>query len=307
VTRICEDTGTITISAAIRAFLATISRPESRGTHRQYAATLRRFRDHFGADTPLGESGDEEVRAWIDHTWGQRAPATYNRALDVFRSAFGYWAAQGWCAADPARSLPRRHILSDQAQPLSRADIETLLSRDDVGLREKTLWRMLYETAARAGEILALNIEDLDLANCRAKVRRKGGAIDIIVWQTGTARLLPRLIKGRTSGPVFLTDRRARVPLAAADTDRATGRARLSYRRAAELFEAATRDQQGRHATLHQLRHTALTHDAEAGASTAVLMAHSGHTSTRSLARYAQVSADALQRWQEDRDPTRRD
>jgi integrase len=91
--------------------------------------------------------------------------------------------------------------------------------RDDIGLREKTLWRMLYESAARAGEVLALDIEDLDLANRRARVRRKGGAIDIIVWQTGTARLLPRLIKGRRSGPVFLTGRRSRVPLAAAGTE----------------------------------------------------------------------------------------
>ncbi|MCU7722542.1 hypothetical protein ODJ79_02325 [Actinoplanes sp. KI2] len=36
-------------------------------------------------------------------------------------------------------------------------------------------------------------------------------------WQTGTARLLPRLLKGRTRGPVFLTDRRARLALAPAD------------------------------------------------------------------------------------------
>ena len=33
--------------------------------------------------------------------------------------------------------------------------------RDETSdLREKTLWRMLYETAARAGEVLALNVED---------------------------------------------------------------------------------------------------------------------------------------------------
>ena len=38
-----------------------------------------------------------------------------------------------------------------------------------------------------------------------------GGAIDIIVWQTGTARLLPRLLKGRKSGPVFVTKRKARA------------------------------------------------------------------------------------------------
>ncbi len=46
---------------------------------------------------------------------------------------------------------------------------------------------MLYETAARAAEVLALDVGDLDLANRRARVRRKGGAIDVIVWQTSTA------------------------------------------------------------------------------------------------------------------------
>jgi integrase len=46
-----------------------------------------------------------------------------------------------------------------------------------VPLREKTLWRMLYETA-RAGEILALDIEDLDLDGRRAAVTSKGGATE---------------------------------------------------------------------------------------------------------------------------------
>ena len=40
-----------------------------------------------------------------------------------------------------------------------------------------------------------------------------------IVWQTGTARLLPRLLKGRKPGPVFVTERKARVQLPAADLD----------------------------------------------------------------------------------------
>jgi integrase len=34
-------------------------------------------------------------------------------------------------------------------------------------LQEKTLWQMLYETAARASEILALNVEDLNLEQRR--------------------------------------------------------------------------------------------------------------------------------------------
>jgi integrase len=100
---------------------------------------------------------------------------------------------------------------------------------------------------------------------------------------------------------VFVTDRRARVQLPPSDLDPATGRARLSYRRAAELFTQATGG-----ATLHQLRHSALTHAAEDGANTSTLLAYSGHTSVASLARYARVSPEALARWQARRDPAAR-
>ena len=115
--------------------------------------------------------------------------------------------------------------------------------------------------------------------------RQVRGAADIITWQTGTARLLPRLLDGRTTGPVFLTGRRARLPLAAADLSPGTGHARLSYRRAAEIFTEATGG-----ATLHQLRHSALTRAAEDGANTSILLSYSGHTSVASLARYTRVS-----------------
>ena len=71
------------------------------------------------------------------------------------------------------------------------------LTREDISIRELTFWRMLYETAARSAEVLRLDVPDLDMPNRKARVRRKGGAIDVIVWQTGTARLLPRLLKGR--------------------------------------------------------------------------------------------------------------
>ena len=41
--------------------------------------------------------------------------------------------------------------------------------RRDLGPRERTLWRLLYETAARAGEVLALDVDELDLRNRCAK------------------------------------------------------------------------------------------------------------------------------------------
>jgi integrase/recombinase XerC/integrase/recombinase XerD len=135
------------------------------------------------------------------------------------------------------------------------------------------LWTLLYESAARAGEVLGLDVDELDVVNRRAVVTRKGGARDVIVWQSGTARLLA----GSRRGPVLLTDRRAAASVALLDLDPGTGRARLSYRRAAELLELHTADLPAGPYTLHQLRHSALTHAAEQCASTPMLMALSGH------------------------------
>jgi integrase len=58
---------------------------------------------------------------------------------------------------------------------------------------------MLYETAARAEEILTLNVEDLDLEFRRARGISEGGAIEYVHRATATARLLPRLLAGRSA------------------------------------------------------------------------------------------------------------
>ncbi len=68
---------------------------------------------------------------------------------------------------------------------------------------------MLYESAARADEVLCLNVEDLYPQDKRGRITAKGGATEWIHWQSGTAQLLPRLIARRTRGPLFLTARKA--------------------------------------------------------------------------------------------------
>jgi integrase len=319
-----DRSGSPPLAAASAAYLATLSGPEQANTQRAYRSTLRALAAEFApAGTLLAvadldsEENVERLTEWFTSRWRARAAATFNRHLDALRSAAVFWISQGWLTADPSRRLRRRGRAPDRTRALGTAEVEAILSMD-VSIREKTLWTMLYETAARSGEVLALDVEDLDRRNRRSKVTRKGSAVDIIVWQTGTARLLPRLLDGRTRGPVFLTSRRARVALAAADLDPVSGRARLSYRRAEEIFTDLTKplahpditdpdllaDAPGW--TLHQLRHSALTRAAENGANTGTLLAYSGHSSVASLARYTRVSPDALARWQAGRDPHRR-
>jgi integrase len=86
--------------------------------------------------------------------------------------------------------MRRRKIAPDHSRTLSRAGLERLLTRDHTSLRDKTLWKLAYESAARIGELLTLDIEDLDLPDRRARGIRKDGAADVIVWQSGTARAI---------------------------------------------------------------------------------------------------------------------
>ncbi|MGH3171840.1 MAG: hypothetical protein ACRDN0_39015, partial [Trebonia sp.] len=77
----------------------------------------------------------------------------------------------------------------------------------------------------------------------------------VIEWQDATSQALRWLLAGRTWGPVFLTGRKAPAGTPVPDICRVTGQARLSYRRAAEIFTTTTQpiDLEGRGWTLHQL------------------------------------------------------
>jgi integrase len=174
------------------------------------------------------------------------------------------------------------------------------------------LWRLLYDTAARAGEILTLDIGDLDTEFRRARTRSKGGDAEYLHWATATARLLPRLLAGRTAGPVFLAARRSpasgKRARALADIDPVSGRGRLSYPRAEYLFKQASapHDPHGTGWTLHQLRHTALRHLAASGRSAPELQAKSRHKHLATLGHYVRLGEETSARITADNDPLAR-
>lgn len=227
------------VAAAIERYLDGIQTTTTRASYAETLAQLSAL-----ACTRDTDALEPEDYARVMSRWDGAAAATWNRHLSALTS-FTTWAQrQEILTTNPARRLERRKPARRGDRSIPRARLDKLFTDDRHGLRERVLWRMLYETAARAEEIGSLDIEDLDLEFRRARVVSKGGAIEYVHWATGTARLLPRLLRGRTSGPVFLADRRApasgrRAP-AAADICPVTGRGRLSYPRAEYLFKQAT-------------------------------------------------------------------
>ena len=196
-------------------------------------------------------AGAKLAAALADRATGTDA-RTVNRELSALRSAVGWWLDQRWISTDPTAALRHLATSGTALPPLTPAQVASLF-RATTSLREHAFWRMLYDTAAPAGEVLGLDIGHLDLARHRA--RGGPGPATWLDWREGTTQLLRWLLAGRTEGPVFLTGRHAPAGSDPAHTCPVTGRARMSYRRAVEIFTAATRPlgPSGRGWTLHQL------------------------------------------------------
>src|SRR5262245_4628190 len=128
--------GDVTLGQAADAYLATLRSAEHASTRRTYGRILRWLVTEFGADS-APDIVPERFAAWFTAQWAGCSPSTWNVSLDAIRSAAVSWQQQGWITADPSRMLKRRRPRPDRARALSRAEVEQLLTREDISLRER--------------------------------------------------------------------------------------------------------------------------------------------------------------------------
>jgi hypothetical protein len=206
--------------------------------------------DHDDAGRRLADAVASRLR--------QAEVRTVHRELSALRGAIGWWRRRDWIAADPAAALAGPLQRPVAARALTEAEVAGLFCAR-AALREQALWHLLRDSGAAAEVVLALDASALDLHGRRARrAGRAGAGGGPIEWSARTNDLLGWLLAGRRHGPVFLTDRRAPASTPEADLCPLSGRGRMSYRRAAEIFAEHTRrlDPAGRGWMLHQLRRT---------------------------------------------------
>ncbi|MET8146312.1 hypothetical protein ABZU32_38900 [Sphaerisporangium sp. NPDC005288] len=146
---------------------------------------------------------DEAPANVIAEMFAQRARLvdadTVNRELSVMKAAIAWWRARGWLTRNPIIGIERRPAPPDRTRALSREQIATLFDLK-VNVRERTLWKALYETCARAEEILCLDVEDLLLTDKRGRVTSKGGTIEWVHWQRAPPNSCPGYSKAVSAG-----------------------------------------------------------------------------------------------------------
>ena len=143
----------ITLGAAVEAFFA--DKDLARNSRRTYHQTLDALVDDHPPDLPVVKLTPAKVRRTIEGRWGEAAPSTWNSRMTALQSFVRYCDRNGWIKRDPLKGIERKREPRDETKAIAYDDFDKLWTRSDVGLRDKTLWRMLYETAARANELLA--------------------------------------------------------------------------------------------------------------------------------------------------------
>jgi integrase/recombinase XerC len=281
-------------------FIETLSTEKgfSKHTCRAYRKDLEQLfaylRKQGGCDKRPGlhEVDDLMIRSYLGFLHGKYAKTTIARKLSTFRSFFRFLVKRGAMESNPAemiltpkrgRPVPRYLSVDDIFRLLDGLKGDSVLA-----LRNGAILEVLYSTGLRVGELVAMDVKDIDF---------KGGLVRVL-GKGNKERLSPVGKKALRSVRAYLDKRKLEKQGGEGSDDplfmnRLGGR--LSARSVRRLLDKVIR-QLGlaRPITPHGLRHTFATHMLDAGADLRMVQELLGHASLTTTQRYTHVSIDRL-------------
>jgi integrase/recombinase XerC len=274
-----------------------LERARSEHTQRAYLGDVRdllAYAHRHGVDDLAGIDL-ALLRSWLAAlTSAGRARATVARRAAAARSFLSWAVRTGRIRVDPSARLlaPRRRaslptvLRADEAAALLEAAAGAPV-RHPIGLRDRAALELLYATGARVGELVGLDVDDVDLARRTARVMGKGGKERVVPFgipagEAVTAWLTTGrpVLAGPGSGPALLLGQRGR---------RADQR---QIRAAVHRLAAGVPDLQD--LGPHGLRHSAATHLLEGGADLRTVQELLGHATLATTQIYTHVSVERL-------------
>ncbi len=281
--------------AAFARFLRS-ERGFSEHTQRAYLSDVRQLAAHAGS-TPARVSADD-VRGFLASQHRSRSPATLGRRLASIRTFFKFLVREGIRGADPTLGLPAPRAPRPLPRPIPVDDVSALLdmprasgaTKDPDALRDQAMFELLYGAGLRVGEIVALDVRDLDLVRGDVRVWGKGGK-ERVVPLPETTRGALRVYLDERSGPGVLGEplfASRRVPRAAKPARLGVRDVRRRLRKRALEVGLTGRIHP------HRMRHSYATHLLDMGADLRAIQELLGHASLSTTQRYTAVSAERI-------------
>jgi integrase/recombinase XerC len=238
-----------------------------------------------------------DLRSWLSaQAQNDAARATIARRAAAARTFYRWATRTGRVTADPSLRLvaPRRRgrlpAVLRQADAAALLDVAAMAADDDdpIHVRNRAVLELLYASGIRVGELVAIDIDDVDLSTDMVRVTGKGAKERVVPFGIPARQALRAWLALRSrlatsdSGAALFLGRRGR---------------RVDQRQVREVVHglvAHVRDAPD--LGPHGLRHSAATHLLEGGADLRVVQELLGHASLATTQLYTHVSVDRLRR-----------
>lgn len=108
----------------------------------------------------------ERFSLWL--TRQGKSPATVTRALAAIKSFYNCMGMLGYVSDNPAKNVTPVRVERKLPQVLTGQEVELFLEQPECtdlkGFRDRAMLELLYATGIRVSELIALNVDDLDLS-----------------------------------------------------------------------------------------------------------------------------------------------
>ena len=142
------------------------------GSISRYKSVLRIFLMYMaGRGVEIGQEDREALRGFIEHMRKDRGASqkTIERYFSTLSSFYDFLIFEGLIASNPALTIRKRYLKrykncgdSHQRQLISVDDASRMIKAAP-NIRDKALLVLLFKTGMRRGELLTLDVEDVDL------------------------------------------------------------------------------------------------------------------------------------------------
>jgi len=302
--------GAVTMRDHLKAFLQylKLNRHVSPHTVRAYDSDVSQYLAFVAAESgkKMSELGPADldmnsVRAHIvELNKAGKARSSVARKLSGLRTFIKYLRREEVIDHDPAAMAvaPRRDqtIPTHLSEPEVARLIETPDTGDPLGRRDRAILELFYASGLRLSELVAIDLEDLNLGDRMVRVMGKGGKERILPFNQSTVAAIKAWMKDRAAiatperqkakgkrqkvgDPLFINYRGTRL----------TGR---SVDRLLRRYVAQCSTRMG--ISPHALRHSFATHLLQRGADLRAIQELLGHSRLSTTQRYTHVNAAQL-------------
>ena len=217
---------------------------------------------------------------------------TRNQRLAALRTFYRFLAIhylEMLAEAERVEDIPSKRTTAPETLYLERDEIDSLFKsltqQGTLALRDRSILMLLYNTGARAQEVVDLCVGDVDLEGpLRVRLHGKGDKWrSCPIWPETAAllRQLDTVRKKDASQPLFMS--RTGRPLTR------FGLYKLVTRHTAEIHPSSDTTRKHR-ITPHVFRHTAAVHLLEAGVDINVIRGWLGHVNLETTQSYAEIN-----------------